>query len=515
MSIQCKAIVHMLFVLTFLAMGEAPAMADSIMSQNKVPGQVENKARQLMHDLEKQGFEVSRGYFKLWTKDDCDYTAERLGKCYGNNPAAPYVIMTVPPWPDEFVDKKMGNLFGPSLAGYQDIYRFDPREAIVILGQLPPPAAYFSEQTWLFTRQGDFDTNSQTYNDINTYFHDFLNVFFAYVPDNTERIQSLSMLSNIVNNVVIEKQSGTAFDQIRHLIITPDQFMDTAVREAFAGISVENKDVFTERIPSDMNVGLQQSADDFTTWFRYAHPFDEEAGNLWRKNLPLVVLRVRDTRSPREPRKYPPVVLETRTAVDEGALKPDLDTLLAAVARRWGQPCASADCSDQATTFNDLQAFPTYMVGPLCTAIGENCLLDTWDTAYQLHGPNSLDNGEIYAVAGTLATETGNATYVGLGLNQTSILKGVADLSDQDLRGTAHGYQGEVRNTNKLFLYYFTQDCSGLEELTGENCLSLRDLIPTGDYVTFSIRDYIKPDTQRGPDSAHILPSMVLKLHRP
>jgi hypothetical protein len=83
------------FSLLLFAAEEA-ARGDSIMRENKVPGRVESKARRLMHDLKKQGFEVSRGYFKLWRAEDCQYTFDRMGLCYGNNPAAPYVVFAVP-----------------------------------------------------------------------------------------------------------------------------------------------------------------------------------------------------------------------------------------------------------------------------------------------------------------------------------------------------------------------------------------------------------------------------------
>ncbi len=488
--------------------------------KNNVPASVELDAQRLTNELRAQGFEVSRGYFKLWTINDCGYTFDRMGMCYGNNPAAPYVIFSVPPWPEEFVDTAISSVWGPSWAGYNDVYRLDPREAIVILGQLPPQGAYFSEQTFLFTRQGTYDTGSSTYKNIDTYLHALLRLLFVTVPHIPERVQIFASLSNPVNNVVIERQSVAAFDQIRYFIITPDQYMNNAVRNAFADISVEDRDVFTEQIPSDIRTGLDQASDSFSTFLRYAHPKDGGTpgtrSDTWRKDLPLIVLRVRDASADRQPQPYPPVVLETRTAVDERPLNPDLGGLLAAVGRRWGQPCANADCSDRAQSFTDLQTFPTYTVGPLCTPIGENCLGDNWDTSYQLFGPASLDNGEIYAVAGTLGTETGNAMYVGLGINQASLLKGVADLSDGDLRGTANEYSGEVNNTGKFYLYYLTRDCSGLENLTDSHCLALPEtMIPPGDHFAVSIRDYIRQGTQRGPDSSLVLPSMVLKLKRP
>ncbi|MDE3150295.1 MAG: hypothetical protein KGL37_12570, partial [Acidobacteriota bacterium] len=80
------------------------ALSQNVLSINKVPGRIESTAQQLTHSLEKQGYEVLRGYFKLFTTDDCDLSYQVMHTCYGNNPAAPYVIPIVPPWPDEWVD---------------------------------------------------------------------------------------------------------------------------------------------------------------------------------------------------------------------------------------------------------------------------------------------------------------------------------------------------------------------------------------------------------------------------
>lgn len=368
-----------------------------------------------------------------------------------------------------------------------------------------------------------YDSNSDTYNDVDQYLHDLLPVLFANVPGRDDRIQVLSSLGNPNNNVVVERKSGAAFDQLRYFIVTPDRAMDQAVRKAFADIRVDDNKVFTEPVPSGLNLGLDQDADDFTSFIRYAKPEDGSMpgtrSDAWRHNLPLVVLRVRDSHSKRLPEPYPqigPEILETRGGVDEWPLKPDLDKLLHAVSDRWEQPCANADCSDRSKSFIDLQGFPAHIVGPLCIRIGENCLLDTWDTTYHIYNPGSIDNAEVYAVAGALGTKTKNATYVGLGVNQKSVLKGVANLFDEDLDGTADEYAEEVGNTDKLYLYYFTRDCSGLEELTGGHCFSLPEkLIPQGDQFVLSVRDYIAQGTQRGPDSSLVLPPMAIKLKRP
>lgn len=442
--------------------------------------------------------------------------------CFGNNPAAPYVTFSVPPWPGEFVDQ-ISSVWGPSRPGYNDVFRLDPREAIIILAQMPPPARYFSEQSFVFTREGTYDTNSDTYKNIanDPDIPDFiLPIFFRQVPTMTERVQLFASLSNPINNVVIERQSHQAFDQIRYFIVTPDNFMNKSVREAFAGISVEDEDIFTESIPAVMRLGLGEASDDFTTLIRYAQPDDGGApgtpSDKWRKDLPLVVLRVRDTHHVPQPYATP-VKFEPRTAFNEYTLQPDLIHLVSAVHQRWtGQLCKNAECSDVAKRFLDFQAYPIYMLGPLCLPIGENCLGDNWDAAYNVYGRVSFDHGEIYAVAGTLGTRTGNATYVGLSINEISQFKGVKNLSDKVLDGTADGYAGEVNNTGYFFLYYFTRDCSGLAYLTADNCFEIdKTMIPDGHSVAFGLRDYVRQGTQRGPDSSLVLHSMIMQVPRP
>jgi hypothetical protein len=514
----------LLFVLTLfvgMVLGMSPARGDSVMSINKVPGQVESKARRLTQDFKKQGFEVSRGYFKPWRREDCDFTIAKLGSCFGNNPAAPYVTLAVPPWPEEFVGHN-SNVLAPSRPGYHDVFRLDPGEAIVILAEMPPPARYFSVQTFVFTREGTYDTDSETYKNIAAdpginFMLPFL--FRTVEPHYPERIFSWADLNNPVNNVVMERRSGTAFSQLRYFIITPDDFMNKAVRKALSGISVEDEHIFTEPIPYDMNFGLHRAADDFMTLIRYARPDDggapRTASDTWRKNLPMVVLRVRDTRH--EPQPYPQMELEPRTAFDEYTLQPDLISLVSGVHERWtGQPCANDDCSDVADSLRDLQTPPISLLGLLCLPIGQNCLGPNRDTTYQVYRPQPLDDGEIYAVAGTLGTETGNATYVGFGINQMPIMIGVANLPDELLKGTAAAYAGEVNNTDRFFLYYLTRDCSGLEYLTDNHCFEIDEtMVPPGNMFGLAVRDYMRPGTQRGPDSALVLPPMVLKLQRP
>ena len=509
--------------------GVAPASGDSVLPENKVPGWIESSARRLANNLTHDGYQVARGYFKLYTLDDCTASYAAVGTCYGNNAAAPYVEPVVPPWPGEFVDAASNNAFGLTKAGYRTTWRFDPREAIVILAQMPPPAAYFGLQTYLFSRQGTYDVTSPTYQWFAANVPMIMPLYFHTLPSNAKRIMTVDSLSNATNNVVIEKQSGAAFDQRRYFIITPDRHMDGVVRQELHNIGIADKDIFTEPIPGNMRTGLGEEADEFAAPFiRYAMPVDGGGSGTpsaqWRKDLPLVVLRVRETDTQRQPVTYPPVELEIRTAAAESGLRPNLASLLQAVATHWGQPCGASDCSDRAIQSLVLQIPPLSFVGPLCEAIGMDCAGDTQDAAYWL-SPRTLplDTNMVYAAAGTLGTKTGNATYVALGANDSVYAKGVANVSDTLLAGTAKPYAAGGADYDKLYVWYFARSCAGLETLTGGNCTEITpDMIPVCDAAhpgcaRFGItqRNYIRPGTQRGPDAALLLQPVVIPLRHP
>ena len=513
-----------LLFMIFLTLGGRHAYGKSPIPENKVPGRVESKARRLMNSLKKQGYEVERGYVRLYTEKDCPLSFQEMGMCYGNNPAAPYVTFSVPSWPEEFIDPATDEAFGFNFDGYSTSYRLDPREAIIILGILPPEASYLGLQTYIFTRQGTFDMESPTY----LFMEDkppLMRMFFTKVPQNPERLLSLASLSNSINHVVIAEQSGKVFDQQRYFIITGDQFMDRTIRDALNQIWIEGDDIFTEQIPSNVDLGLEESADDFVTLMRYAMPVDGgDAGDpsdVWRNELPLVVLRVRDTRPGRLPEAYPAFTEpEERPISNEFYLLDDLKSLVQAVSLRWGQPAAALNALQMLRT----QPNPINMVGPKCTLIGMNCLADTQDTSYQYSYPLPLGENVVYAVVGTLGARTNNATYVGLGLTSTMRMLGFDNRSELDLEDTASDYAPAVNNVEKLFVYYFTRDCSGLDSLTGGHCLEITETdlplcddptSPACDKLSISIRDYLPLGSQRGPDDNYILPALVIPLQKP
>ena len=508
----------------FIVWGSTRAFTGGVRPKATPPSGPGIDRDQFITDLQKHDFTVAQGGFRLWAIEDCPQSFAVMGTCYFNNPAAPYVMAVVPYWADEFADPATEGAFGPTEAGFGTTFRLAPNEAIVIYGVLPPRAAYLGIQSYLFTRKGTYRTDNATYELMSKI--GAQGVFFHTLPGNDERIGSFDSLSNSNNNAVIERQSGAVWNQVRYFIITPDPYMDAQVRQTLHRLSVRDKDIFTERIPSNMRLGLDPDADDFVTGIRYSMPADggEEgtASYEWRHQPTLTLLRIRDARPPRPDRRYPAWrdhSPDRRTASDEWGLETDLNRLVQSVSEAWGQGCSDPTCSGRAARFIDTQTPDFNLVGPKCDNIGMDCLGDTQDATYQFRGGFGFDDNEVYAVVGTLGTATGNATYVSLGINNFRLRLGAENVEGTKLVGSADPdwYPG-VENPDKLYVYYFTRHCEDLEGLTHGFCLSVGDTafaVPPGVRATIVERDYLRPGTERGPDSRFTLPSTVLKLRRP
>lgn len=522
-----------------------------------------NFARRLIRELRSDGLEVSVGYPRLYTQADCAFSYPVFHNCFGNNPASPYLMPIVKSWPEEYVDPAMENGFGRMRPGYSASYRLDPREAIIVFGRMPPPARYMGLQTWLFSTEwlsDDYPWDPDACDDYASLANEMTPYFFGTVPpqppvppDATPdycavdpgtptRVQSFSSINNNINNVMMETQSGPPWDQVRYFVITPDRRTDEAVRDALESLGVDEGDIFTEEIPETFQdpyhippypfgenpivgpLGLDEDAVDFTTAIRYAMPENKRAAEAWLNSLPLTVLRVRRPSWGPDPEPYGDHIADERPTVnefDDPTLRDDLSDLIDAVIERaeslgWTRE----ENGEMIDIVNQLGQF-----GSACRQIGMNCLADGQDASYFFARPRSLDTGRIYAAVGTLATETGNATYVGLSVNDASLLKGAHNIDDTQLKGSADGYYTRVDNPDtleKLFVHFFTRDCDAIADLTDGACTTITtDMIPLagdddapGDHAlhgkfSIAVRSYVAWGSKRGPN-----PQLQLPPHR-
>jgi hypothetical protein len=491
----------------------------------QLPPSLEQKVQDFQAALKAEGYEVQRGYWTLWSVDDCKFPLQTIGHCYGNNPTAPYVLAMLPHWSDEFFDKSLHRTLTDDWGGITPNYRLGGREALVVLAELPPPARYFGIQTNVFTREAELNPNDSVYRLLGEYprLKDLREIVFLASP-NPERRMLVASIGNSINNVVVEQQSKENWGQHRFFVVTPDEAMATAMTKVLAGLEgVEANQVFTERVsPKLVRLGYGPEADDFITYIRYSMPNDIALGNQWRKELPLTILRVRDSKGGAAIKPFDIPKYESKTAnTDEQTLKEDLSNLVAAVKEYWGQTSDgnSADFRSLSLWVDLIgqhclgyagppgpESWITLPRGPM------NCLGDGQDADYQISsGTFQLDDDQVIAVVGTLGTKTGNATYTSLSVNWFPALVGVANRDDPVLEESAKKFKSKLSDPDlytKFYVYYFARDCTGLYPWCQE---IPRTLIPRGDTIKFVQRNYVNPpskqypESRRGPDPRKIL----------
>jgi hypothetical protein len=525
-----------------------------------------NFVQRFVRELRSNGLEVSVGYPRLYTQADCADSYAVFRNCFGNNPASPYLMPIVKPWPEEYVDPAMKDGFGKTRPGYSATYRLDPREAIIVFGRMPPPAKYMGLQTWMFgtkwaRRIAPWDEIACVFyasqaNEMTQYFFTtfppFSNPTHCFTrPDAEGRVISFSSINNTINNVVMRKQSGDPWGEIRYFVITPDRRTDGAVRAALRGLGVDEGEIFTEEIPESFQdpdyepgfpfgqspvvgpLGLDQDAVDFTTAIRYAMPENESRANAWLKSLPLTVLRVRRPSWGPDPEPYGPREADVRTGEDELILQDDFLDLIKAVKGRAASQGWMLESGEEPGEELGIEMIDIVrklgQFGSACREIGMNCLGDGQDASYFFARPRELDTGKIYAAVGTLATETGNATYVGLSVNDASLLKGAFNVDHRKLKGSADSYHSEVAKPatlNNFFVHFFARDCDAIADLTYGECTTVTpDMIPlAGDYsapgdrelhgwFSMAVRSYVKPGSERGPDPSKQLAPHALTFY--
>lgn len=497
----------------------------------------------LSGELRASGFRVNPGYPMLYAGDGCStYTYPAMKSCFGNNPVSPYVIAAVKAWPNEHVGPTPTNVFGPVRAGYVPTYRLGPRDAVVIYGKMPPPGKYLALQTYEWSQPGHWKTKDYLKWEQAPYRPYPMQYMFETIPpdDHTAgRTWSFASIGDPVNNVVMQNQSGYPFDKNLYFITTPSASTDRAVRRVLRTQGVPDSDIFTERIPSRDELGrigplgMGKRAIDFYTFFRYALPDDSEAAGKWWADIPLTVLRVRGPSSLGPIRRYGTLTYGERTAQSEAYLKNDLQQLVDAVCKRVEGTAGlrSDDCTQPPPASSIMPAVHDDIAwtAPYCRTINSWCG-DQTDAGLFGTMPLGLDAGEVYAVVDTLATETGNATYVGLSVNEASRHFSPTGVTDATLKGSANGYAGAVEHVDKFYVHYFTRDCRVLEGLPGlpASCTDITpDMVPRKEDTTVDghpalrgmfwpgLREYIAPGTAHGPDTSRLLRPRILTFTTP
>ncbi len=503
-------------------------------------------------NLQSQGFTVTQGSAKKYT---CDDLIAVFHDCSGRNPAGLYASIEAPV-DNEYVDpcyNSEHNCNGPNIftrtvtlpdgneATTNEFYRLSDMQALVVIVKLPPNAAYFGYQNYVWSRaRSIYGKECASESSTNT--------------PNPCRTMVRAGVGNSINHLSILNQSGITLgsDQSIAFITTSNNALFDGLSNTFTQVGGERNLLFLEplgakvtsgKFSSSIVTGLGVDSDEFSALLRYTLPQDTIAGESWLEALTenIQVFRIEksgESMSPFStvkvaPKNYTPGEFDYQAALDE--LADNLKIWLQSTKRSIVKKTNMNSSSVYTSSGQPLKG----LIGPICLQQAIDCLRSTDDTdSYRATSIQKLNKGTAI-IAGIDSTQTGNANYLSLGVNRADTLTGVYEVSQTNpettgflsgtLRGSASDFVAELVARGlmptpspvllaalpKLYVSIVTRDCSdgSTKFFCAKNYTVQIDSIdiPVNTSIFLTTRSYIHPGDLNGANPKYLLSPVVLK----
>jgi hypothetical protein len=480
--------------------------------------------QQWIKTLSSHNYTVVQGNVFLMVNSECPTFVAIFDSCFGQNPAAPYIIPQ-PPIEHSYVDPYYAvPLETPGPEGLTDIiYRLGNNDALVTIISYPPKAAYFGYQSYVFTRE----------------ISDYAGITPPRPPTvspDPSRYEIFGSIGNAVNNVIVQNQYGSApwGGTVVMYITTPNQNLANALMANARRHGINPNSIFVEPVGSNVITGNDASADDLMTLMRYAVPESTAAAAEWQNALSrnVLVYKVSNTEiavSRFGANQYTAHVSNT----DETGLTTALQQLAALLQTYLADTQTPIDTAasqqTEATTVDDANGIPTSgAVGSACIADGVDCAGDSQDTSTYATLLNSvllLGPEETAFIAGVnhSVASVNNNHYVSVAIDNASNASGVASASQTN--PTAVGFDSgfltgsaqqvltalgitippedtELTETlSKLYVTFIARNCNNATiAAANAYCIDLMgsSLIPLEDPISITERSYVVPGTTAG-----------------
>ena len=486
---------------------------------------IENIKQNAKNSL-KSKYKFLDGTVGVFTQSHCQEAIQSFGNCFGANPAAPYIIPAFQAPSNEYLDPS----YPPSLKIqengklYHGVNRIHPTEARVTIIDLPPRAAYFGIQTYLFSKQGQ---PSNTLLDL---------VLPSTQHPNPKRFSVFNSMSNSVNYVTINNQLGTSepWGQGEIAIITTsDKTTLKEVKVALQSSGLASNRIFSETLGYTGKMGLGESRNDYITLIRYALP-EDSFGNSYQINPKVTAFRViAKSRSNTNP--YSNQILDLQKANSEAKYQSELTQVSQLIQNKLFQNANSLDFISPLSVGID-----TYK----CDQKNRNCLGDTRDTdTYLASSSFVMKSSDMFLLTGVNHNRTNNSTYFSISVNDKEEVRpstlidrfgngvnGLSQVSNQ-VGFAPENYQMIMDNSvGRVFKDLGIQTPQNLNKKLGrywavvvardsKSCQGIRDcyVLPSDSQSGVSLnreirvlrRVYIKPGSARGPASDKLLEPLM------
>ncbi len=490
-----------------------------------------------INNLNAFGYEVVQGNAYLMTNSECPLYVSIFDSCFGQNPAAPYIIPQVP-IEQSYVDPYYAvPLETPGPQGMTDIvYRLGDNDALVTIISFPPEAAYLGYQSYVFT--------SETSNYVN-----IPPPRTRTVSPDPSRYDVLGSIGNDVNSLIVQNQYGAApwGGTVIMYITTSNQVLANDLMQRAMAAGINPKSIFVEQVGSNVITGNGQFADDMLTLMRYAMPENADASNAWKNQLANNVLIYKVTKQKLAVARYganqytPHGIntIELSLSTAQQQLVALLQTYLSAAQ----SPTVSSNEPLVATTTVNSAGVPfSGLVGASCIQYGTNCEADNQDTStYAFLTLQTLGLEETAFIVGAnhSVAELNNNRYVSVDIYDAANSSGVASTSQTNptavgfdsgnLTGSATavlnalgipipgGDTALIQNIDKLYLTFIARDCANpTVAAASAYCINLMGttLIPLAHPISVTERSYVLPGTTTGANvDDMVYPIVVAATH--
>jgi hypothetical protein len=532
-----KRVFGTILVVFLVDLGLTVALADRLLAQ---PGK-EPPIGLYSSWLQSLGpaYRVVQGNVFLMTKHDCNLFISIFESCFGNNPAAPYIIPQ-PPVGNSYVDPYYAtalNTPGPHGQTTNIIYRLTDQDALVAIVSYPPKAAYLGYVSYVFT--GD----SSQYVGITPP----PPAMRTPSPD-TNRYEIFGSIGNDVNDVIVQNQLGVSpWNNATIVYITASNAnLAAALVKRAKQHGIDPKSIFIEPIGSNVITGNGPKADDMVTLMRYAIPESRVTSDEWIFSLSKNVLVYKVSNLALPVKRYgkigyTPHIVNTV----ETAYVPSLSRALQQLATLLRNYLVAKQHSDaeyrrlMVTTKVNAKGVPDGgLVGSVCIQYGTDCLGDDQDTStYALLLLRRLGLRETAFVVGVNHNlpDLNNTRYVSVAIYNREDSTGVASASQTNpqavgfdrgsLNGSAQGildalgisippnYRDLIINLPNLYAAAIARDINNFTIAPARQyTLNLRGtyLVPRNASLVITERSYIVPGSTAGGNVDYMLYPLVV-----
>jgi len=476
----------------------------------------------LVNSLRSDGYAVAQGNVYLFSNSDCPLFVSIFNSCFGNNPAAPYIIPQ-PPIGQSYVDPYYATELttpGPNGSETNIDYRLGDQDALVALVSYPPKGAYFGYQSYVFTSETSNYSSSDP---------------LQILSPDPSRYEIFGSVGNDVNDILVQEQYVVPWGgRVAMYITTSNQEIANDLIHHAKTSGIDPNSLLVEPLGSNVNVGNGSSADDLITLMRYAVPEDPSAGSSWLANVSKNVKVYKVSKPSAAIVAFPPNQYTSRTGNAETQLQPQLNEL-AGLLQTWlaGQTSAPEVVATEPmnkTTVDTPDGIPHGLVGADCIAKGTICAGDNQDTSTYAFSPKiTLSETDTVFVAGVNHNLLNNSSYISLDIYNASDAAGVASSSQTNpaavgfntgvLTGSAEAVLRELGLYDSasdllkvalpdLYVALVSKNCS----VARTYCVSLDGdtLIPANGPINIYERSYINPGTTTGANpNVMVYPNVV------